>query len=39
VAMGRERIKLGELYYGVALSEEQDASASTAPDANAASSG
>ncbi|WP_133893894.1 epoxyqueuosine reductase QueH [Paraburkholderia sp.] len=36
VAMGRERIKLGELYYGVASSDEQDAS--TSPDVNAASS-
>jgi epoxyqueuosine reductase len=38
VAMGRERIKLGELYYGVASSDEQDAPASTSPDVNAASS-
>jgi hypothetical protein len=38
VAMGRERIKLGELYYGVASSDEQDASTSTSPDVNAASS-
>jgi predicted adenine nucleotide alpha hydrolase (AANH) superfamily ATPase len=38
VAMGRERIKLGELYYGVAPSNEQGAPAATSPDVDATSS-
>jgi epoxyqueuosine reductase len=34
VAMGRERIKLGELYYGQAPSGEQEAAAPAKPDAD-----
>ncbi|CAH2810764.1 MAG: Epoxyqueuosine reductase (EC QueH [uncultured Caballeronia sp.] len=37
VAMGRERIKLGELYYGQTPSDGQDAATSALPDADASS--